>query len=102
MAIDGVRFGETQMIATGLLFSVAGIAFTYARPVQELAAVHPLGSIFHPAVALSTVGQLAIHLGTMVLAVRMARAATTGEEVGFSFFSCSLLSFQQITQHFSR
>jgi len=80
MAIDGVRFGETQMIATGLLFSVAGIAFTYARPVQELAAVHPLGSIFHPAVALSTVGQLAIHLGTMVLAVRMARAATTGEE----------------------
>jgi hypothetical protein len=60
---------------------VAGIAFTYARPVQELAGVHPLGSIFHPAVAISTFGQLAIHLATMVLAVRMARDAATGLEV---------------------
>jgi hypothetical protein len=44
--------------------------------------VQPLPSIFHPAVALSTIGQLVIHLGTMIVAVRWARAAATGNEVG--------------------
>jgi hypothetical protein len=28
MAVDGVRFGEVQLMATGVLLSVAGIAFT--------------------------------------------------------------------------
>lgn len=81
MAVDGIRFGEVQLMATGVLLSVAGIAFTYARPVTELAPVQPLASIFHPAVALSTVGQLVIHLVTMVVAVRWARDAATGNEV---------------------
>ena len=69
------------MIATGLLLSVAGIAFTYARPVDKLAPVQPLGSIFHPALALSTLGQLIIHLCAMVYAIRITRAAATGDEV---------------------
>jgi cation-transporting ATPase 13A1 len=41
-----------------LLLSVAGMAFTYARPVDQLAPTQPIGSIFHPAMALSTIGQL--------------------------------------------
>jgi cation-transporting ATPase 13A1 len=81
LAIDGVRFGEVQMIATSLLLSVAGIAFTYARPVDQLAPTQPIGSIFHPAMALSTIGQLVIHLSMMVLAIQLTRAAQTGNEV---------------------
>ena len=104
MAVDGVRFGEVQLMATGVLLSVAGIAFTYARPVNELAPVQPLPSVFHPAVALSTIGQLAIHLATMVVAVRWAREAATGNEVrwidrrkeeeNFLFYLCMLLNFK--------
>jgi cation-transporting ATPase 13A1 len=81
LAIDGVRFGEVQMIATSLLLSVAGMAFTYARPVEQLAPTQPIGSIFHPAMALSTIGQLLIHLAMMVLAIRLTRAVQTGNEV---------------------
>lgn len=81
LAIDGVRFGEVQMIATSLLLSVAGIAFTYARPVDQLAPTQPIGSIFHPAMALSTVGQLLIHLSMMVLAIHLTRGVQTGNEV---------------------
>ena len=32
--LDGVRSGEAQMIASGILLTVASLAFTYARPVQ--------------------------------------------------------------------
>ena len=32
-------FGPPQMIATGLLLTVASLAFSYARPVQELSPV---------------------------------------------------------------
>lgn len=81
LAIDGVRFGEVQMIATSLLLSVAGMAFTYARPVEQLAPTQPIGSIFHPAMALSTIGQLLIHLAMMVTAIRLTRAVQTGNEV---------------------
>jgi cation-transporting ATPase 13A1 len=81
LAIDGVRFGEVQMIATSLLLSVAGMAFTYARPVEQLAPTQPIGSIFHPAMALSTIGQLLIHLVMMVLAIRLTRAVQTGNEI---------------------
>jgi magnesium-transporting ATPase (P-type) len=38
--LDGVRSGEAQMIASGILLTVASLAFTYARPVQVRANTH--------------------------------------------------------------
>ena len=78
--VDGIRFGEAQMIATGLLLSVASISFSYTRPVNKLSSVRPISTIFHPSVAISTLGQAAIHLACMVYAVKITRAAATGDE----------------------
>jgi cation-transporting ATPase 13A1 len=71
--LDGIKSGEAQMIATGILLTVASLAFSFARPVPDLAPVAPLRSIFHPAYSLSLVGQLVIHLVCMVVAFNMAK-----------------------------
>jgi cation-transporting ATPase 13A1 len=71
--LDGIKSGEAQMIATGILLTVASLAFSFARPVEELSPVAPLRSIFHPAYALSLVGQLLIHLTCMVYSFQLAK-----------------------------
>jgi len=83
--LDNIRFGEAQMIASGVLMSVAAIAFSYTRPVDRLSPVRPLASIFHPAVAVSTLGQAAIHLACMVYAVQITRVRTEEEEQRIAF-----------------
>jgi hypothetical protein len=49
------------------------------------------------AVALSTIGQLVIHLTTMVVAVQWTRAATTGNEVRFASPSRTALARSRLT-----
>ena len=71
--LDGIKSGEAQMIATGILLTIAGMAFSFARPVDELSPVPPLRSVFHPAYALSLIGQLLIHLACMVFSFRLAK-----------------------------
>jgi len=74
LSLEGSRSSESQMIASGLLLSVASIAFSFARPLDRLSSVLPLGSIFHPALILSVLGQLAIHAACMYSALSMAKA----------------------------
>jgi len=71
--LDGIKSGEAEMIATGILLTVAGMAFSFARPVDELSPVPPLRSVFHPAYALSLAGQLVIHLACMVVSFKLAK-----------------------------
>mmetsp|Transcript_2404 Transcript_2404/g.6463 ORF Transcript_2404/g.6463 Transcript_2404/m.6463 type:complete len:444 (-) Transcript_2404:177-1508(-) len=78
--LDGVRMGENQMIATGLLLTTASLAFSYARPVQELSPVRPITSIFHPAIWVSIAGQLAVHLASMMYAIALTRSVVSAEE----------------------
>eukprot|EP01104_Vermistella_antarctica_P018701 TRINITY_DN7027_c0_g1_i1.p1 TRINITY_DN7027_c0_g1~~TRINITY_DN7027_c0_g1_i1.p1 ORF type:complete len:1422 (+),score=337.42 TRINITY_DN7027_c0_g1_i1:106-4371(+) len=78
--LDNVRFGEAQLIASGMLLSIAGLSYSYSRPVQQLSSVRPIASIFHPAISISTLGQAAIHLACMVYAVQLTQAAQTGDE----------------------
>ena len=80
--LDGIRSSDNQMIASGSALTAASLAFSYATPVHTLSSVRPLRSIFHPANFLSLIGQLVIHIGCMVYAVRMVKAAT-GEEADF-------------------
>ena len=80
--LDGIRSSDNQMIASGSALTAASLAFSYATPVHTLSHVRPLRSIFHPANFLSLTGQLVIHLGCMVYAVHLVKAAT-GEEAEF-------------------
>lgn len=73
MSVDGTKPSEAQMMASGTLMSVASLAFSFARPVDRMHKVRPLGSIFHPAIFVSMMGQLLIHLGCMVYIAGLAK-----------------------------
>jgi manganese-transporting P-type ATPase len=70
---EGVKYGDTQYTAMGMLGSVSALAVSRSRPLDKLSRVRPLNSIFHPALFISLLGQFAIHLTTMYLAVQAAK-----------------------------
>lgn len=71
--LDGVKYGDTQMTAMGLLGTVSHLSVSRSKPLDKLSRVQPLSSIFHPASFFSLLGQFAIHLLTMVVAVHGAK-----------------------------
>lgn len=71
--LDGVKYGDSQMTAMGLLGSVSFMSVSRSKPLDKLSKVRPLSSIFHPALFVSLLGQFAIHLGTMILSVYQAK-----------------------------
>jgi len=71
--LDGVKYGDSQMTALGLLGSVSFMSVSRSKPLEKLSKVRPLTSIFHPALFISLLGQFFIHLATMVFAVRKAK-----------------------------
>jgi manganese-transporting P-type ATPase len=70
---EGVKYGDSQYTAMGMLGSISSIAVSRSKPLDKLSRVRPLNSIFHPALFVSLMGQFAIHLGTMYLAVQAAK-----------------------------
>lgn len=72
--LDGVKYGDSQMTAMGLLGSVSFMSVSRSKPLDKLSKVRPLNSIFHPAMLFSLLGQFAIHLATMLLAVASAKS----------------------------
>merc|ERR1712238_90072 len=71
--LDGVKYGDTQMTAMGMLGSISYMSVSRAKPLDRLSNVRPLTSIFHPALFISLLGQFAIHLSTMMIAVYYAK-----------------------------
>ena len=71
--LDGVKYGDYQMTALGILMSVSFVTVSRSKPLERLSGVRPFGSIFHPALFLSILGQFALHLVTMMLAVRESK-----------------------------
>lgn len=60
--LDGVKYGDTQMTAMGVLGSISFMSVSRSKPLNKLSAVRPLSSIFHLASFTSLLGQFAIHL----------------------------------------
>ena len=71
--LDGVKYGDTQMTAMGMLGSISFMSVSRSKPLDRLSSVRPLTSIFHPALFISLLGQFAIHLTTMMVAVYFAK-----------------------------
>ena len=71
--LDGVKYGDSQMTALGLLGSVSFMSVSRMKPLEKLSKVRPLTSIFHPTLFASLLLQFAIHLATMLLAVFSAK-----------------------------
>ena len=57
----------------GILLMFASLAFSYARPVEKLSPCRPITTIFHPAIWVSILGQLAIHLGGLMYIIHLTR-----------------------------
>jgi len=71
--LDGVKYGDTQMTAMGILMSISFMSVSRSKPMVKLSRVKPLTSIFHPSLFISLLVQFAIHLVTMICAVRRAK-----------------------------
>jgi len=72
--LDGVKYGDTQMTAMGMLGSISFMSVSRSKPLDRLSDVKPLTSIFHPALFVSLLGQFSIHLSAMMIAVHSAKA----------------------------
>ncbi|ETW07462.1 hypothetical protein H310_01974 [Aphanomyces invadans] len=74
--LDKVKYANSQMIALGMMGTVASVTLSRATPLAELSSVRPISSIFHPALFSSLVGQFALHLGVMVYSTNLAKEYT--------------------------
>ena len=61
------------MTAMGMLNSIAFMSVSRSKPLDRLSRVRPLISIFHPALFISLLGQFAVHMTTMMIAVYYAK-----------------------------
>ena len=71
--LDGIKFSDYQMTATGMLLTAAHLAVSHVAPLKQVSAVRPITSLFNPALFFSLFGQFAIHLSCMIIAVGAAK-----------------------------
>lgn len=67
----GLKQGDTQMTASGLI--VAGLFFflSQAKPLQRVSAIKPPSTVFSRGVALSIMGQFAVHLCSLLAVLQL-------------------------------
>ena len=71
--LDGVKYGDVQMTAMGMLMTVSFTTVSRSKPLEKLSSVQPLTSIFHPSSFISLLGQFCVHFFIMMAAVRAAK-----------------------------
>ena len=77
--LDGVKFGDAQMTAGGLLTAGMFLSLSRACPEERLAPAPPRASVFAPGVVFSVAAQFAAHLAFLLAAVEAAkRTAASG------------------------
>eukprot|EP01124_Arcella_intermedia_P002381 TRINITY_DN1129_c0_g2_i1.p1 TRINITY_DN1129_c0_g2~~TRINITY_DN1129_c0_g2_i1.p1 ORF type:complete len:1051 (+),score=291.64 TRINITY_DN1129_c0_g2_i1:899-4051(+) len=74
--LDGIKYGDHQMMASGVLMTISFLTLSRATPLKELSPVRPLTTIFHPALFLSLLGQFCVHLGCMVYVTSLTKQYT--------------------------
>lgn len=81
LSLHNARSSERQMMASSWLILTAAVSFSYATPVDHMHPLRPLRSLFNPAIFLSILGQAAIHIACMTLAVQWATEAMGPEKL---------------------
>lgn len=79
--LDRVKYGNGQMVALGMISTVASLTLSRATPLDTLSPVRPLTSIFHPALFFSLMGQFALHLACMVYSNDVAKSYMEKENI---------------------
>ena len=75
LSLHNARSSERQMMASSWLIMIAAVSFSYASPLDHMHPLRPLRSLFHPAIICSILGQAAIHITCMTLAVQWSTEA---------------------------
>ena len=73
ITMEGGRSTEIQMIGSSIFVMIASVAFTYAKPAKKLSSVIPLRSVFSPAIFISVISQVLLHIAVLVYAMRWAK-----------------------------
>ena len=81
LSLHNARSSERQMMASNWLIMTAAVSFSYASPLDRMHPLRPLRSLFHPAIFFSILGQAAIHIACMTLAVQWATDAMGPEKL---------------------
>jgi magnesium-transporting ATPase (P-type) len=90
--LDGVKYGDTQMTAIGLLGSVSFMSVSRSKPLDKLSKVQPLNSIFHLASFTSLLGQFAIHLFVSIkfyFTLKSNNAYLNSSKINIYLFICA-------------
>ncbi|OQS01155.1 P-type ATPase (P-ATPase) Superfamily [Achlya hypogyna] len=78
--LDKVKYANSQMIALGMMSTIASVTLSRATPLPDLSPVRPISSIFHPALFSSLIGQFALHLAVMVYSTNLAKEYTPTDD----------------------
>jgi len=71
--MDGIKLGDTQSMAQGLVISVFFYFLSTAEPLNKLSRHRPPNSIFQPAIMLSIFLQFITHLTALIFVVNMCQ-----------------------------
>ncbi|KAL0484560.1 hypothetical protein AKO1_011618 [Acrasis kona] len=74
--LDGVKFGDAQMIITGFGITLCFLFISRSRPVQVLSTQRPHTRIFSCYMMTSIMGQFIIHLVTLYLCVQSSKLSS--------------------------
>jgi cation-transporting ATPase 13A1 len=84
---DGVKFGQAQMIVSGLVIAVCFLFLSRSKPLDKLAPQRPINRVFHPYTLTSIGLQFAVHLYSLAATLALvqeedpdALTAQRGEE----------------------
>jgi cation-transporting ATPase 13A1 len=66
--LHGVKTGDTQATAAGMVLTVFFMCISWAKPLKRLAPEQPRTSVFNAPLLISVFGQFLIHLTTLVVA----------------------------------
>lgn len=70
----GIRFGEFQLVASGILIAFAFMFLTSNQPLKEISRKRPLSTIFTPYLLFSVALQVLVHIGAYYFVIHRVTA----------------------------
>ncbi|KAF9763255.1 Manganese-transporting ATPase 13A1 [Nosema granulosis] len=72
----GIRFGEVQLVAAGILVAFAFMFLTASQPLKEISKKRPLSNIFNPYILLSVALQVSVHIASYFVVLRRIKPSS--------------------------
>lgn len=78
--LDGIKFGDSQMIISGIAVAMAFLFVSRSQPLEKLSKEKPQNSIFNFYFMFSLLGQFFIHILILILTTQAAKVAQPPDE----------------------